>query len=416
MNSDPSRPGADEGPAAAAAALLSRLLSDPAATSTTARAPLSTSVHIDSAGTARVELDDGDQVHTCLLPDVERCEAALDELATLGRVASSVLAEMSKMRRDRREQDEQHRRAERAARYAHATADTYGLQVAGDSDTWVVPGLDVAHQVRAVDPPQQAWSTTYLAALEISVDGTVLGEVRVDADERVTVAGAFEYARLDESVLGRDRARALAHARPAFRSEELTDRDPVADHIRHLVGTAPQTREWVIAMAEAVALIKDADAARELERTQWAKLSRSKDRIPNGPLNAWMKDMSSIDYLANGAPAGGWTVIAETLVGRTRPRHLEGRGRGAGRAKPVGLAQVYYAVRLVYADHRGRRDPGSFHSFYDSQVAKLREALPGCVIRVPEDAKAVFVAFDKPEYVQALDAALVEWVLAGPVE
>lgn len=349
--------------------------------------------------------------HTITLP--AEAMAHLPALAELGKLAAAASAAVSRHNADTRERRIATARAATMADLEHPRADQVGL-VEG-AGGWVLPGEDSGVVVTPGPRPDRhdSWRSDRVACvLDVTTaDGTALGTISIDWDRDVTSVGAHAHTSLRDSLTGTVRRRELVRTRP-WDTIELPTTNVVADHVAAFAHAAPDVVEWVKAMDEAVAaedVAKDEQAA---EASEWMRLSRSKDRIPTAALNKWMKDHSHVDHDSTGYATGGYRVVVKALVGRTRPRHMEPTYRRGHRRKSAGVAEVLYVAKLVHEGVRFR-DNASFHSFYSLQVEQLREALPGCVVKVPDDGKAVFVAFDRPEYVEALDAALVEHVLLG---
>lgn len=189
-----------------------------------------------------------------------------------------------------------------------------------------------------------------------------------------------------------------------------------------LLNVAPAYAEWkaklAAEVAEAEGLWEERKAQKEAAAKEWKRKSRDKNRIPNAALDQLCKNLSSVSYDSTGYPTSGWRVEPVIVVGEERPRGLEDDDSRWGRrgGTKVGLSRVHYVVRLEHfeARHRASRRSAPGYKFYESDLEKVRKALPGCVVKMPEGGGTIFIASDQPEYVEALDAALVEWVLAGP--
>ena len=339
--------------------------------------------------------------------------AHLPALTALGKLAASASSALTQHAADNLERRLANARAATMADLENPRADQFGLAQRGS--VWALPGDDsgVVVTPKPRPNPHAAWTADRVACvLDVATaDGTALGTITVNWDREVASRGAHAHTSLHGYLTGTAARRELIRTRP-WDTIELPTTPVVADHVAALARVAPDVVDWVRAMDAAVAAEADAQEAQAAEATEWMRLSRSKDRIPTAALNKWMKDHSHLDHDSSGYAYGGYRVVAKAIVGRTRPRHMDPEYLRGGRRKSAGVTEVLYVAKLVHESVR-HRDTTSFHSFYSSQVDQLREALPGCVVKVPDDGKAVFVAFDRPEYIQALDAALVEHVLLG---
>lgn len=360
--------------------------------------------------------EDGPDVHvtgdeqpfTATLPDGDhltlddQTTAALDEVQRAGRLAGAILAAARSHRHALAEQRVGDARAATRARYQNPDAGLLGLRAVGGR--WVLDGADTV-TVTSADLPSRSWSRPeWAAAFAVAVHGKPVGTVRVDVDGHVTAEG--RHRNVTAVALGGDpAARQLVREDP-WRTTEPPAFARVGDAAAWLANQSAAAREWTEAVDAALARQANLAAEREQEAVEWAKASRSRDRIPNGKLNTWMRDNSYVDHYADGLPKSGYKLAAEHVVGRKRPRHLDGNGR----RKAVGVSELLYVARVVHVDARSGR-PAGYHTFSDRQRSELADLLPGCVVEATEDRKALFVAFDAPQYREALDAALVAWVM-----
>lgn len=370
------------------------------------------SVNVDDDGT--VALTRGD----ALLRLPPESGGALRLLAEAGALASKALAAV-RARAQEVDRDTRTRTREAAAvRYGTGGPDVFGLVPApgAPEGTWTLPDPQGPHRGVTVTrtEPVSGWHPVPVAAtLAVHAAGGCVGHVHVSVDEDVTLAGAHHHLRVSEldRYVGWARFRDLTDVSP-WRTLDLPNVTRPAEAVAALASVAHLVTDWVRQVDDLLVEAETVKADRARQATEWARLSRSKDRIPTRELKAWMANASHIDYAANGLAIGGWQVVSASVVGATRPHHLDAKRRGD---KAVGVAEVLYVARLFHTsprDHRqGRLDNLRFR---DTDLTTLRAALPACVVKMPEDGSALFVAYDKPEYLEALDAAMVEWVLLGP--
>lgn len=192
------------------------------------------------------------------------------------------------------------------------------------------------------------------------------------------------------------------------------------DAVRYILDRAEQSAAFNATSSEIIAAYetrRDAEQeAKEAVAREWRRKSRSDDHIPTGPLKQLCKDMSYIDYAKEGYATGGYRVDAIPVVSEKRPDELVEPRRRSHRSSgsTIGAVELFYVVRLEKNDATfTTRRKKSYSSFYDSDLERIRESLPGCVVKAPETKSVVFVARDLPEHVEALDAAIVEWVFSG---
>lgn len=347
-------------------------------------------------------------------PASDELVAHLEVLQHVGALAARVRSEIVTGQHRDREQRVARERAERAAAHQNADAAFYGLREGAKG--WTLRAQDT-HRVDGAHVhviPSEATARGHIAELAVHVENLHVATIAVDADGRVSTVGAFAHSRLPEH-LSRTERDALVALRAWSTYESPAASASVLEHVITVVEFFPRIRPFLEAFGEARTEEQRRIAERAETEAQWRRLSRHRDRLPNKKLTEWMRSVSHIDYTADGLAIGGWRVVAEHVVGHTRPRALEGgrRGRRGSGGSPVGLSEVLFAVRLVHTEVRGGRS--RFSKFYDYQVESLRAALEDhdVVIRVPEDRGAVFVATNKPEYVTELEAAAAEWVLTG---
>lgn len=339
--------------------------------------------------------------------------AHLTALENLGRAAAQARAALTQHATNEKQARTAQRRAQIRDRYADASARTFGLV---DTETgWTLPGDSAEAAVRAAlaaDVPHAWGEPTTLLALDVTTTGgTPLGQVRVDVDGNVSTHRPFGTRRPETSLIGQDLAKELYDTDPWPTYAAPASTVDVVEHVAALAAHAPALEPWSARMATAFATVQQVTEQHRAEAAEWARLSRAADRIPTATLNKWMAANSHVEYTADGFAMGGWRVVAQTVVGRTRPRHLDRPGK---RQRAVGVKEVVYVARIVHESvRRFERDGRGFHTFSDRDIATLEEILPGCEVKVPEDRKALFVAVKDERYREALDAAVVEWVLLG---
>lgn len=356
----------------------------------------------------------------------------LTALRDAGERAAGVLAALHRAEQLHREQQAAADLAAAEAAWAGWTPATIGLvETPAGSGRWCWPDRDGVWVTADADPAPLGPSyaprpvATRLRVHADAADGPVeLGEVIAP------VLGAPQLDPAREKWLHRD-----GETRPDDRTyRDLTGRRPwdacreqtpppadLAGQLAWLADAAPVVLPWLAQVAAACADAAVREQAKAALARDWERKSRSKRRIPNKVLTDWCKKHSRVDYDASGYPTGGWQATPVTLVGEERPAVLSpdrwaGRRRSRGE-RPAGVERLFYVVRLEFQDAAGRfgkRERLRYHSFSAADIDELRGLLPGCVVKAPEDRKVVFVAFDAPEFVTELDAALAEWVLAGP--
>lgn len=168
-------------------------------------------------------------------------------------------------------------------------------------------------------------------------------------------------------------------------------------------------QEWSEEVHAAHGAAEAAKAARDEERAEatreWRRKSRGKDRIPNKAIDDWARAKSHVEYTRDGVATSGWRVDVIPVDSERRPEGVEDN---------VGVKEILRVVRLQHVDARYRRRRTSAGlRFYDSDLTSLRETLPDCVVKAPEDGAVVFVAVNTPDAVEILDGALATWVLTG---
>lgn len=367
---------------------------------------------------------------------VPMAEELLGRLVELGEAARSASEELGRRRQalaDAAQADAARRaEAEALGRWAGWTPREWGLAPAGGG-RWAAGAGVVSATLVSPDGRARAGkgvgaeagaeaglrlvvadeAGTEVATISVSLESAVTGVVRVYAN------GIDGYTRPPSGgspvYLPRAERQAL-EAEDPWAGIDLTSSEP-QELLAAVAGVSLVAGEWIRRIDAAKAAARDAEVARagETERlsAEWRRKSRPAGRLPTKVLSEWCRAKSHIDYERSGIATGGWRVEPETIVGERRPREIETRRR----VKAVGVAEVAYVARIAYfeARYRSRRMSKSLR-FYPSDVDSLRQALPGFVVKVPEDHKVIFVAVDSPEYLEALDAALAEWILVGSPE
>lgn len=400
---------------------------------------------------------------------------ALSELSRLGRHAAHALAQLRRQEQVRAEQTAERKAAELRERYATPTPGAFGLRALATDDLpdGVGPVTDslvplavespcpgayhrsvVAHPgwvvqtraglVRAMPCRQQEshWHQPPLAMLLVTtLDGVPIGYVEMHADGQVSSEGA--YARTGVSdLLGSRRRNEVRASNPWTARPAPAGTASVSAHVEELAAAASETVgtagtvgtvsaraageaeagphganivDWVRGRVADDERAHQISQERKAQAREWAALSRSKDRIPTAKLQAWMRQESHLEHDSTGYVIGGVRVVSRMVSGRTRPEFLSPQPYRRQRAeKAVGVSEVLWVARLEHESVRfADRKRRSGHRFYDSEIQRLRDTMPGLIVQVPEDRQAIFVAVDSPEHRQALDAAIVEWVLLG---
>jgi hypothetical protein len=338
---------------------------------------------------------------------VQDLKTQLQVLADVGHVAGQLFGVLERREQDLAEADRQRAREARAQQYSSGDPSVFGLIDAGDY--WAVPGETAAIRVSPRAPKVTHYQAKDAVILDVTVNDVLIGAVVGDVDGQWRVEPNRQYRpyRSTADLVGTARYTELGESPWQAGTPSA---DTALEGIRSLVARAPEVTPWITAVDALLADAAVVEAERAAEASQWRRLSKPSGRIPTKALKKWMTDTSHIEYDSTGFATGGSKVTCHIVSGRTRPRHLDSQ---RPRQKAVGVAEVLYVARLERGSVRRHLDGAIGFQFYDSELVKLREALPDCVVRMPEDGSAIFVSTNDPAHVQELEAAMVEWVLLG---